>query len=306
LGSIDLQGRPTCPQPLTLARVGPDIREIVAHSRLVISLCALCLCACFGISSAYGSSAASHKVQTSSAHAKRKVHRARKCAKRARVSSFHSTSSHGRHTHRNKTCPKSRPKVNHPTVTPNPSPAPPTPANGPSSYGQAPAPPAASGAGPCTDTASVPNRQDLDEVRAAVICLVNRERAAHGETALTANAQLEGSAQAHTDSMVSEDYFEHIGPHGETPVMRMRAAGYISSSRVGYEIGENIGWGTLADSAPRAIVAAWMASPGHRANILNPHFRDTAVGVSPRLPSLLTRMHPAGLYTQDFGVITTG
>ena len=39
--------------------LGPDIREIVAHPRLVISLCALCLCCCVGISSAYGSSAAS-------------------------------------------------------------------------------------------------------------------------------------------------------------------------------------------------------------------------------------------------------
>jgi uncharacterized protein YkwD len=264
------------------------------------------VCCCFGISSAYGSSTASHRVQAKSTHHKRKARRSQKCANRARASSFHSTNKHGHHTARSKGCPKSRAKGHHPAVTPSPSPAPPTPANGPSSYGQTPTPPAESGAQPCTDTTSVPNRQDLDEIRAAVICLVNRERAAHGEAALAADAQLEQSAQAHTDSMVAENYFEHIGPQGETPVMRMRAAGYISSSRVGYEVGENIGWGTLAESSPRAIVAAWMASPGHRANILNAHFRDTAVGVSPRLPSSLARVQPAGLYTQDFGVITTG
>ena len=90
------------------------------------------------------------------------------------------------------------------------------------------------------------------------------------------------------------------GASGLTP-----AAGYIYSSRIGYDVGENIGWGTLADSTPRAIVAAWMASPGHRANILNSHFRDTAIGVSPRLPSSLTRSQAGGIYTQDFGVITT-
>jgi uncharacterized protein YkwD len=147
---------------------------------------------------------------------------------------------------------------------------------------------------------------DLESIRAAVLCLVNRERAAQGESSLAPNLQLEQSAQAHTESMVSENYFEHISPQGETPVMRMRAAGYISGSRIGYQVGENIGWGTLADSTPRAVVAAWMASPGHRANILNSHFHDTAVGVSPHLPSALTRSHSGGLYTQDFGTITTG
>jgi uncharacterized protein YkwD len=298
----------------------------VAHSRLVISLCALCLCGCVGISPAFGSSGASAKVQTKSGHQKRKAHRSQACAKRSssharkhktkraatgKASSFHSTSNHGRRTPGNRGCRKRRAKGHQPAGTPKPSsapqtPAPQTPANSPSSYGQTPTPPGVPGAQSCTDTTLVPNKQDLEEIRTAVICLVNRERVAQGESALTPNAQLEQSAQAHTDSMVSENYFEHISPQGETPVMRMRAAGYIYSSRIGYDVGENIGWGTLADSTPRAIVAAWMVSPGHRANILNSHFRDTAIGVSPRLPSSLTRSQAGGIYTQDFGVITTG
>jgi uncharacterized protein YkwD len=293
----------------------------VAHPRLVSSLCALCLCGCVGISPAFGSFAASAKVQTRSAHAKRKAPHSHACATRrgsrshqrktrraptGKASSFHSTSNHGRHKPRNRGCLNRGAKGHHPGGTPKRSPAPQTPANSPSSYGQTPAPPSLPGAQPCSDTTRVPNKQDLDAIRTAIICLVNRERAAQGESALTANAQLEQSAQAHTDSMVSENYFEHISPQGETPVMRMRAAGYIYSSRIGYEVGENIGWGTLADSTPRAIVAAWMASPGHRANILNHHFRDTAIGVSPRLPRLLTRSPSGGIYTQDFGVITTG
>jgi uncharacterized protein YkwD len=292
----------------------------VAHPRLVISLCALCLCGCVGISPAFGSFAASAKVQGKSAHAKRRAHRAQACATRSRshaskrktkrapagrASSFHSTSKHGR-THNNQGCRKRRASGHHTSGTHTPSTAPQAPANSPSSYGQTPAPPGAPGAQPCADSTRVPNQQDLDAIRAAVICLVNRERVAQGVSALSTNAKLEQSAQAHTDSMVTENYFEHISPQGETPLMRMRAAGYIYSSHIGYEVGENIGWGTLADSTPRAIVAAWMASPGHRANILNPHFRDTAIGVSPRLPSLLTRSHSGGLYTQDFGVIITG
>ena len=106
--------------------------------------------------------------------------------------------------------------------------------------------------------------------------------------------------------MVFGDYFEHDGPGGDTPLSRMTACGYIYSSQVGYEIGENIGWGTLSLATPRAIVAAWMASPGHRANILDAHFRDTAIGVSPHVPSSLSQGQAGGIYTQDFGVIITG
>jgi uncharacterized protein YkwD len=106
--------------------------------------------------------------------------------------------------------------------------------------------------------------------------------------------------------MAFGDYFEHVGPKGDTPVERMRSTGYIYSDRVGYEIGENIGWGTLWLATPRAVVAAWMASPDHRANILDPRFRDTAIGVSPHPPSSLAHGQGGAIYTQDFGVIVTG
>ena len=139
-----------------------------------------------------------------------------------------------------------------------------------------------------------------------MLCLVNHERSAHGERPLIADPQLTASAQAHTDSMASQDYFEHVAPNGETPLMRMRATGYLSSSRDGYEVGENIGWGTLWEGTPRSIVAAWMASPPHRANILDARFHDTGVGVSPHPPSSLAHRQPGGIYTQDFGAVIAG
>jgi uncharacterized protein YkwD len=100
--------------------------------------------------------------------------------------------------------------------------------------------------------------------------------------------------------MASGGYLGHDGPRGESPVSRIRATGYISSSRIG-EVGENIGWGTLGDATPRAIVAAWMDSPGHRANILDPRFRDTAVGVVPTRSLPPARGRAGAIYTQDFG-----
>jgi uncharacterized protein YkwD len=82
----------------------------------------------------------------------------------------------------------------------------------------------------------------------------------------------------------------------------MRAVGYISHA-AGYEVGENIAYGTLWLATPRAIVAAWMASPGHRANILDGRFRDTAIGVSTHLASSLSGGQPGAMYTQDFGYV---
>ncbi len=75
------------------------------------------------------------------------------------------------------------------------------------------------------------------------------------------------------------------------------------ASRAGYEVGENIAWGTLSLATPRAIVAAWMASPAHRANILDANFRETGIGVTPRPPASLAHGQAGAIYTQDFGVI---
>jgi uncharacterized protein YkwD len=154
----------------------------------------------------------------------------------------------------------------------------------------------------CSNTRLTPTAQNIKLIRAATLCLINRERLTRGERPLRANARLRRAAQAHTDSMAFGDYFEHVGPAGQTPLARMRDAGYISS-RVGYEVGENIAWGTLSLSTPRAIVATWMASPGHRANILDPRYRETGIGVSPHPPAALAHGQAGAIYTQDFGVI---
>jgi uncharacterized protein YkwD len=161
-------------------------------------------------------------------------------------------------------------------------------------------------AGTCPDAGLAPSAQDLDRIRAAVLCLVNQERASRGESELRTSERLAQAAQSHTESMAFGDYFEHVGPRGDTPLSRMRASGYIYSSQIGFEVGENLAWGTLWDASPRAIVASWMASQGHRENILNPRFRDTAIGVSPHPPGSMSHGQPGAIYTQDFGVIITG
>ena len=66
---------------------------------------------------------------------------------------------------------------------------------------------------------------------------------------------------------------------------------------------ENIALGTMQLSTPEAIVASWMKSSHHRANILNSDFRDSGVGIVARAPSKYSGGQAGATYTQQFGVI---
>lgn len=158
-------------------------------------------------------------------------------------------------------------------------------------------------AAPCQNTGMTPEAGNLEQVRSATLCLVNQERARSNELPLQLDAQLEQAAQPHSEEMVSEDYFAHIAPDGETPLARVQATGYIPNSNVGYTVGENIAWGTLYLATPSSIVAAWIASPEHLANILNAEYRDTAIGVAAAAPPSLANGQAGAVYTQEFGVI---
>ncbi len=156
---------------------------------------------------------------------------------------------------------------------------------------------------PCQNTNLTPTQANLPLVRAAVLCLVNTERAQHGEEPLQANRQLEAAAESHGREMIAVNYFDHVSPSGVTPVDRAREAGYFPNSEVGYVVGENLAWGTLSLSTPEAIVNAWIASPEHLANILEAKYRETGIDVQPEVPRKLAEGVEGGLYTQEFGVI---
>jgi serralysin len=158
----------------------------------------------------------------------------------------------------------------------------------------------------CAGESLTPGPENVQAVREATLCLINRERVTRGERALAPDDKLQGAAQGHSESMASGNYFSHEGPGGSTPLSRMRAAGYIYNSSIGYEVGENIAWATLWLATPKAIVASWMSSPGHRQNILDPNYRDTGMGVSPHAPASEAHGQAGAVYTQDFGVIITG
>ena len=156
---------------------------------------------------------------------------------------------------------------------------------------------------PCENTQLLPEVSNLELIRTAVLCLVNRERAQNGLAPLSTNAALQAAAEGHSEEMIAADYFEHISPSGLTPVERIRMAGYFPSPELGYVIGENIAWGTLSLSTPQAIVAAWMASPGHRANILESRYVETGIAAVPQVPASLSGGSSGATYAQEFGVL---
>ncbi len=156
---------------------------------------------------------------------------------------------------------------------------------------------------PCQNTELTPEAQNIELVRGAVLCLINRKRAENGESPLEISPKLQQAAEGHCEELIADDYFAHVSPSGETPVDRIRDTGYIPNTSDGYVIGENLAWGTYQLSTPQAIVAAWIASPGHLANILETQYTETGIGVIAAVPSSLGEGAPGATYAQEFGVI---
>lgn len=157
----------------------------------------------------------------------------------------------------------------------------------------------------CPGANLTPRPGNIEVVVLATLCLVNDERARFGEQALSEDAHLANAATGHSRDMDARDYFEHVSPGGQTLLMRVRASGFIPGGRAGYALGENIAWGTLWLGTPRSIVKAWMASPGHRSNILDRSYRYTGIGIDTALPHSMSGGQVGGMYTQDFGTIVS-
>jgi uncharacterized protein YkwD len=103
--------------------------------------------------------------------------------------------------------------------------------------------------------------------RRALTCLVNFARARGGRGELRQSPSLSRAASIKGRRVVSCGSFTHT-PCGSHPAAGARKAGYEYGM-----FGENLyvaGWGT---ATPRQVVAAWLASPSHRANVLRPGFR---------------------------------
>jgi len=152
----------------------------------------------------------------------------------------------------------------------------------------------------CSDADIIPTSRTISKARAATLCLLNEQRAAHGLRKLRPHSALERAAQRYAHAMVRGRFFGHVSPSGSTLEERIRRGTRYLAGALRYQIGENIGWGVRGLARPRAIVNAWMASPGHRANILSRAFREVGIGIKPGAP-VRGVGRGAVTYTNEFG-----
>lgn len=100
----------------------------------------------------------------------------------------------------------------------------------------------------------------------------NLDRSQQQLSSLSIDPALSAAAQAKANDMVQRNYWSHTSPDGRTPWSFIAAAGYS------YAIaGENLAYGFNGASE---VVAGWMNSPEHRANVLNPDYQNVGFGVA--------------------------
>src|SRR5438046_638283 len=140
------------------------------------------------------------------------------------------------------------------------------PAGSPGDAG--PKPTVAPAAPECANADLRPSPATTPEAIAAIVCLMNVERAANGLAPPRWNWQLYGAAQGMASRMVERCFFSHVEPDGTRLLARIEPTGYLPHRGDRWALGENLGWGQGPRGTPRAMVAGWMASPEHRANVL--------------------------------------
>ena len=153
----------------------------------------------------------------------------------------------------------------------------------------------------CLNAHLHPTAKNAAAIDKSILCLVDQIRRAHGLSALHANGALGSVASSQVVTMVHSDYFADIRPSGQTPLSLIGGTSYPAHTEA-VTVGQNIAWGTGSLTTPTHIVAAWMTSPPHRANILSDQYRDAGVAVTPAVPSVLRVGHRGATYAFEFGV----
>jgi uncharacterized protein YkwD len=161
-----------------------------------------------------------------------------------------------------------------PAASPPASPAPAPPAASP--------PPASPAPGPSAPPPTVAGTRatcNLANMASDLLTIVNQHRAAGASCgargsfpavpALAWNDALTQASLVHSDDMVARNFFSHTGSSGSSAGDRATAAGYSWRTW-----GENIAAG---QATVAVVMAGWMASDGHCANIMNANMRDIGV-----------------------------
>ena len=99
---------------------------------------------------------------------------------------------------------------------------------------------------------------------------VNHTRVAHGLWPLRVDRTLVRAARSHSTEMLHGKFFAHGDFHGR--MVAFHVAGPVA--------GENLAWGNGPYASPSSIIAEWLASPEHRANLLHAGWTRIGIGIS--------------------------
>ena len=134
----------------------------------------------------------------------------------------------------------------------------------------------------------------------AVLAELNEVRSEAGLVPLRASSPLGAAADAHSRAMGRFGFFAHESRDGSSFADRVRR--YYRPRAGSWSVGENLLWSTRGIDARRAV-ALWMQSPGHRQNILTPHWREIGLAAVtvPGAPGVYGGLDVV-IITTDFGV----
>ncbi len=110
-----------------------------------------------------------------------------------------------------------------------------------------------------------------DITKSALENFANQTRQSSGLKPLAENQKLNQAAELKAQNMLQNNYFDHISPSGVTPWFWFLKAGYSYKYA-----GENLAIGFF-DS--QEVFNAWLNSPSHKANIINPHYTEVGTAV---------------------------
>ena len=133
-----------------------------------------------------------------------------------------------------------------------------------------------------------------------VLVNMNRVRSRHGLARLRLSTKLSAAATQHSREMARVGYFSHSSANG-TAFWRRIEGFYPSHGYRSWSVGENLLWSS-PDVDAAGAVKMWMASPEHRANLLNRSWREIGLAAV-HSDSAPGTYHGLGvtIMTADFG-----
>lgn len=154
---------------------------------------------------------------------------------------------------------------------------------------------------PAAAAAPQHSQAGLSALESGVLVQINTFRRNHRLPPLKLNARLGAAARAHTVQMAHDGYFAHESADGSLFWKRIQSF-YASGPWSYWSVGENLLWSS-PDVTPAKALQMWLNSPEHRANLMNPRWRE--IGVSAvhvaAAPGVFKGLDVT-IVTTDFGV----